>query len=412
MHTNEFKRNLEKYVELGVKVGVNVQKGQRLVISAPVSALDIVRMAAKSAYEAGAKDVYLDWHDDVITRLKYDMAPDEAFDEFPLWRAKGYEEMAAEGAAFLYYRSANPELLKGVNPDRLAAARRVQGAAMKNFKNAQMADQVSWSIQSIPSPSWAAKVFPDLPEEEAMAKLWDNVFKATRADQDDPVAAWNDHLDILRTKAALLNEKKYKALHYQAPGTDLTVELAPGHLWIAGESFNAQGDMFVANIPTEEVFTAPLREGVNGTVRNTKPLNFGGNVIDGFTLTFKDGRIVDFSAETGYDTLKSLIDTDDGSHYLGEVALVPHRSPISETNLIFFDTLYDENASNHMAIGTAYAFSVEGGKQMTKEQLAAQGLNDSLVHVDFMIGSEQMNIDGITADGKREPIFRNGNWAE
>ncbi|WP_199614305.1 aminopeptidase [Paenibacillus alkalitolerans] len=412
MSSNEFQRKLDNYMELAVKIGVNVQKDQTLVINAPTSALELVRKAAKAAYEAGAKNVHVEWSDDVLVRLKYDLAPDEAFTEFPLWKAKGFEEMAADGAAFLYFISSNPDLLKGVDPDRIATSRKAAGEAMSEFRKYVTSDRISWSILAVPTDVWASKVFPDVPAEERVAKLWDAVFSATRADHDDPVEAWNKHLSNLRTRMETLNAKKYKALHYQAHGTDLTVELPPEHVWVAGDSVNEKGVPFVANIPTEEVFTAPLKTGVNGTVRNTKPLNYGGNVIDGFSLTFREGRIVDFAAETGYETLKRLIDTDDGSHYLGEMALVPHRSPISDTNLIFYDTLFDENASNHFAIGNAYSFCIEGGKSMTKEQLAERGLNESITHVDFMIGSAEMNIDGIKTDGTREPLFRNGNWAD
>ncbi|MFB4475307.1 aminopeptidase, partial [Oceanobacillus caeni] len=237
------------------------------------------------------------------------------------------------------------------------------------------------------------------------------IFNATRANLSEPVNAWKEHIDTLESKATYLNEQKFKALHYQADGTDLTIELPEKHIWISAESINEKGTPFVANIPTEEVFTAPLKTGVNGTVSATKPLSYSGNLIENFSLTFKDGKIVDYQAEKGYDTLKHLIETDEGSHFTGEVALVPHHSPISDTDLIFFETLFDENASNHIAIGKGYAFCLEGGKEMSEEELKDNGLNDSLTHVDFMIGSEKMDIDGILPDGTRKPIFRKGNWA-
>lgn len=274
-----------------------------------------------------------------------------------------------------------------------------------------MADKFSWSIVAVPSPEWAAKVFPDLPEAQQVDRLWDVIFKTVRIGEQDAVAEWKTHLQNLDSRADLLNNKKYKKLHYTAPGTDLTIELPEGHIWVSGGSVNEQGHVFIANMPTEEVFTAPLKTGVNGTVRSTKPLSYGGNLIDGFSLTFENGRIVDYTAEQGLDALKNLIEMDEGAHYLGEVALVPHQSPISDTNILFYNTLFDENASNHLAIGNAYAFCLEGGKTMSKEELIERGMNSSLTHVDFMIGSGEMNIHGVTSEGAEEPIFLQGNWA-
>jgi aminopeptidase len=402
---------LHNYVQLGVRVGVNIQPGQTLVIQAPTTALELVRLAVKDAYEAGARHVHVEWSDDALTRIRYELAPEESFGDGPALRAASYDRLMEENAAFLSFVSANPDLLSGIDPDRVAKATKATRSAMASFSEGVRSDRFSWSILAVPSDVWAEKMFPELPSEERMERLWRAIWKATRADRADPVAAWNDHLKVLQERADDLNHKRYHALHYQAPGTDLTIELADDHIWVAGGSVNAQGVMFVANMPTEEVFTAPKREGVNGTVRSTKPLNYAGALIDDFSLTFKEGRIVDFTAGTGAETLKRLIEQDEGASYLGEVALVPHRSPISQMDMIFYNTLFDENASNHLAIGSAYAFSVKDGKTMTKEQLAAKGLNDSLVHVDFMIGSEAMDIDGITENGVREPIFRGGNWA-
>lgn len=406
-----FEKNLEKYAELAVRIGVNIQSGQTLVINAPISAVDFVRKVARKAYEAGAKNVHLEWNDDQLTRIKYDLAPEEAFKEYPKWKARGYEEMAENGAAFLSIVSSNPDLLKGVDPNRISLANRAAGAAMEKYRSYIMSDKVSWCVIAVPSPEWAAKVFPNGNEQEQMERLWQAIFQATRVDLDDPVQAWKEHNDSLNRKVEVLNKKRYKALHYEAPGTKLSVQLPDRHLWVGGGSINEKGIPFMANMPTEEVFTTPLKEGVNGVVTSTKPLIYAGNVIEHFTLSFEKGRIVDFSAEKGYETLKGLIETDEGSHYLGEVALVPHDSPISNTNILFYNTLFDENASNHLAIGNSYAFCLEGGKSMSKEELAENGLNASITHVDFMIGSPEMNIDGETADGRREPLFRNGNWA-
>lgn len=406
-----FDQKLDKYAALAVEVGVNVQPGQTLVVMAPIVAADYVRKVVKRAYEVGAKNVHVEWNDDEVKRMKFELAPSDSFKEYPMWRAKGWEEMAEDNAAFLSIIADNPSLLDGIDPQRIADASRAANEAMQQWRKYIRSDKVSWSIAAVASKPWADKVFEHLEEGKRVDALWDAIFSATRADLEDPVKAWKEHLVTLDEKANYLNEVKFKALHYRAPGTDLTVELPKGHLWISGGSINAQGTDFVANIPTEEVFTTPLKTGVNGTVSSTKPLSYNGNIIDNFTLTLKEGRIVDFTADKGYESLKQLIEIDEGSHYFGEMALVPHKSPISNTNLIFYSTLFDENASNHFAIGSSYPFCLEGGKTMNSEQLLQHGLNESLTHVDFMIGSADMDIDGIREDGTIEPIFLNGNWA-
>lgn len=408
---DSFKENLEKYAELAIKVGVNMQKGQTLVINAPLPSYEFVRAAAKAAYKAGAKNVHVEWNDEEVTRIKYLNAPEEAFKEYPMWKAKGYEEMAKEGAAFLSISASNPDLLKGVDPERIATANKTASKALEGYRSHTMSDKVCWCVISVPTKEWAKKVFPDLNEEESVQKLWESIFKAVRVDNTDPVNAWREHTDNLAKKVNFLNEKRFKKLHYWSSVTDLTIELPEKHIWAGGGGTSENGTYFVANMPTEEVFTMPKRDGVNGVVKSTKPLNYGGNLIENFTLKFENGKIVDFSAETGYETLKKLIETDEGSHYLGEVALVPCDSPISNTNIIFYNTLFDENASCHLAIGKAYPTNLEGGASMSKEELTKNGANTSLVHVDFMIGSSDLNIDGETYDGKAEPIFRNGNWA-
>ncbi|AZN39334.1 aminopeptidase [Paenibacillus albus] len=406
-----FEEKLERYAALAVQVGVNVQPGQTLVISTSLASAPFVRLVVKKAYEIGAKNVHVEWNDDAVTRTKYELAPDETFTEYPMWRAKGWEDMAADNAAFLSIIAPNPDLLKGIKPERIANANKAAGMALKTWRSYTMSDKVSWSIVAVPSPEWSEKVFPDVAPEKREDTMWDAIFAATRMNEEDPVAAWKQHIEVLDTKASHLNEKKFRKLRYTGPGTDLTIELAPGHIWISAGSENAKGDIFVANMPTEEVFTAPLKGGVNGTVASTKPLSYGGNLIKDFSLTFKDGKVIDVQAEEGLEVLKNLVDTDEGAAHLGEVALVPHRSPISDTNLIFYNTLFDENASCHLAIGKAYAFCIEGGKAMNEEEQMAAGLNNSLVHVDFMIGSAELNIDGEREDGTYEPVFRDGNWA-
>lgn len=405
-----FTENLKKYAEVTVKIGLNIQKGQTLLVAAPLVAVDYVRAVAIAAYSAGAKNVHVEWSDEELTRIKYEQAPDEAFSEFPVWKAKGYEEMAKEGCAYLAIYASNPDLLKGINPDRISTANKTMAQHMKEFRNMTQSSQISWCVVSVPTKEWAAKVFPKAPQEDQVDALWEAIFTCTRSNLDHPVKAWEEHSSNLLRRVQYLNEKKYKKLHYRAPGTDLTIELPEKHVWVGGGGKNAKGISFTPNIPTEEVFTTPKKDGVNGVVTSTMPLIYSGNVINEFSLTFKDGKIVEFSAEEGYETLKRLIETDEGASFLGEVALVPHSSPIAQSNTVFYNTLFDENASNHLAIGSAYPICIENGTKMSQEELSNNGSNTSLVHVDFMIGSEQMDIDAITTDGEVEPLFRNGNW--
>ncbi|MDR4398658.1 aminopeptidase [Bacillus atrophaeus] len=408
---DSFSKKLSTYALLAVEVGVNVQKGQHVVVNASTEGRDFVRLIVKHAYEKGAKHVTVNWQDDEVSRLKYELAPPEAFDEYPEWEAKGKEALAEKGAAFISVVSSSPDLLKGIESKRIAAFQKAAGKALHTYRQYIQSDKVSWTVIGAASAGWASKVFPGHSEEEAIQLLWEEIFNTTRVNEENPVQAWKEHDQTLHEKVDHLNAKHYSALHYQAEGTDLTIELPKKHVWAGAGSINENGNEFMANMPTEEVFTLPQKDGVNGTVSSTKPLSYGGNIIDNFTLTFKNGRIVDIKAEKGEDILKELVETDEGSHYLGEVALVPYDSPISKSDILFFNTLFDENASNHLAIGSAYAFNIEGGKQMSREELVKEGLNESITHVDFMIGSKDMSIDGITADGKREPVFRNGNWA-
>lgn len=406
-----FEAKLTKYAELAVKIGVNIQPNQYLYIAASIESAPFVQVVTKIAYEIGAKQVFVDYTDDQITRTRYELAPADSFDFFPPWKVQEREWLAEEGAAFMSIVSQSPDLLSGIDSKRIASFQKASGTALNKYRQYVQSDKISWTVIAAPSKQWARKVFPELPEEKQLEALWDAIFKATRADLDNPVEAWAQHNDNLHEKVDYLNNKNYAKLHYTAPGTDLTIELPKGHLWCGAGSINEKGEEFMANMPTEEVFTVPHKDGVNGYVSSTKPLSYGGNIIDNFKLTFENGRIVQVEAAQGEEVLKNLVATDEGSHYLGEVALVPFHSPISQSNILFYNTLFDENASNHLAIGSAYAFCIEGGKSMSSDELKAHGLNESITHVDFMIGSEQMNIDGVTADGQNEPVFRNGNWA-
>ncbi|PGT81745.1 MULTISPECIES: aminopeptidase [Bacillaceae] len=408
---SNFNQNLEKYAELAVRVGVNIQPNQNLTINASTEVLEFVRLVVKKAYEAGARNVYVEWHDDFITRTRFELASEEALSDYPEWKAKGLETLAENDGAFMSIISSDPDLLSGIDPKRIAASTKAAGMALTKYRNYLQADKASWTVIAAPSKEWAAKVFPNESEDKQVEKLWEAIFRTTRIDQADPVEAWKQHNDSLHTKVDYLNNKRYKKLHYKADGTDLTIELHPTHTWVGAGSENEKGNFFMANMPTEEVFTVPLRNGVNGVVQSTKPLSYSGNLIDNFSLTFEDGRIVSVKAEKGEAVLKQLVETDEGSHYLGEIALVAHDSPISQSGILFYNTLFDENASNHLAIGNGYAFCVEGGKKMSREELEKVGVNSSLTHVDFMIGAANMDIDGIKEDGTSEPIFRNGTWA-
>jgi aminopeptidase len=403
---------LRKYAKLSVSIGVNVQPNQILVIKSPVECFNFTRMIVDEAYNVGAKEVIVHWSDEECGKLKYLNSPMEVFESYPDWMKDSMLTYAKEGACFLSISASNPELLKDVDPAKIAASQKTSSIATKEFSERLMSNKNSWSIIAIPTKGWATKVFPNISEEEAMNKLWENIFKIVRVDKDDPIEAWNYHKKTLIEKINYLNSKNFKTLHYtNSLGTDLNLELVDNHLWVGGAEYTPEGIEFIANMPTEEIFSMPKKTGVNGKVFSSKPLNYGGNLINNFSLTFKDGRVIDFDAKEGYESLKSLINIDEGSHYLGEVALVPFDSPISNSNIVFFNTLYDENASCHLALGKSYNLCIKDGSTKTTEKILALGGNDSLTHVDFMIGTSDLNITGIGFDGSETPIFVNGNWA-
>lgn len=402
---------LEKYAELVLIKGVNVQQDQAVVVSAPIEGATFTRILAEKAYELGAKNVHINWSDDELVRLKYEHASDEVIDEFPSWRVQMMEEFAEDGAAFVSIHATDPDLLKEIDSKRVARASKAAGVAMKTFREYTMNDKVTWSVISIPTEAWAQKIFPDKSADEAVQALWDEIIKMVRIDEEDTIAAWNKHNDVLEKAYKRLNEKQYASLHLTAPGTDIEVGLANNHVWQGGAAVSEKGTVFNPNMPTEEVFTAPHKYRVNGTVSSTKPLNYGGSLIDEFQLTFKDGKVIDYKAKQGEEVLAHLLDSDEGAKRIGEIALVPDESPVSQSGLIFYNTLFDENASCHIALGKAYPTNVEDGAKMDDKQLDEHGVNDSMVHVDFMIGSAQMDIDGVYEDGKREAVFRKGTWA-
>ena len=403
---------LKKYAKLAIYQGVNVQKNQTLVISSPIECAKFTRMLVEEAYIKGAKEVVVQWNDELTGKLKYKYSPMEVFETVPEWVKESRLSYAKEGACFLSISASDPELLKDVDPKKVATFRKASSIASREFSSRLMSNENAWSIVSIPTVGWAKKVFPNVSEDEAVEKLWDAIFKIVRVDSQDPVKAWEEHKNTLKKNMDFLNSKRFKSLHYtNSLGTDLIIQLPEKHLWAGGAEFTQDGTEFIANMPTEEIFSMPKKTGVNGKVVSSMPLNYGGNLINNFSLTFKDGKVVDFSAEEGYETLKNLLDTDEGAKYLGEVALVPYNSPISNSNIIFFNTLYDENAACHLAFGKAYSLCIKDGEKMSEEELLKEGANDSLTHVDFMIGTKDLQITGTTYDNEKFDIFVNGNWA-
>lgn len=402
---------LKKYAELVVKIGVNIQKNQTLIVNSPIECVEFVREITETAYKCGARDVQVRWKDDKLTRIKYLNAPEEIFEEFPEWQKEFYLSYAREGAAFLSIAASDPEALKGVDPNRMVKSEKAADAAIKEYVDRMMNDKNPWCVVSMPTKKWAQKVFPNVSEEEATEKLGEAIAKTIRLNEKDPVAAWMSHKDRMIQNAGFLNKHNFKYLQYKnSLGTDLKIELPKGHIWLAASSKTPEGIEFIPNMPTEEVFTLPKKTGVNGKVASSKPLNYNGNLIENFSLTFKDGRVVDFTAEKGYEVLKSMIETDEGAHYLGEVALVPYDSPISNSNILFYNTLFDENASCHLAIGKAYPTCIKGGSDMSKEELEASDVNDSITHVDFMVGTSDLSIIGVTESGEEVTVFKDGNF--
>ncbi|ELZ4623257.1 aminopeptidase [Enterococcus faecalis] len=412
MTLENFNENLKKYARLIAETGVNVQDNHTVVLQISVDQAPLARLITEEAYRLGAAEVIVQWSDETIQREFLSHAATDRIENVPQYKIDQTDDWIAKGASRISVVSSNPDALAGVDAQRVAAFQAANGKALVNLRKATQANKVSWTVVAAASEGWAAKVFPELAtSEEQVDALWNEIFKTTRIYEENPVIAWDIHDKKLQEKAAELNEQQFTALHYTAPGTDLTIGLPKNHLWEGAGSYNARGEEFMANMPTEEVFTAPDSRRVDGYVSSTKPLSYAGTIISGMKFTFKDGKVVDFSAEQGEEALKNLLAIDEGAKHLGEVALVPDPSPISQSGLIFYNTLFDENASNHLAFGSAYAFNLQGGTEMSEEELAEVGLNRSQTHVDFMVGSDKMNIDGIKEDGTIVPVFRNGDWA-
>lgn len=405
-----FDEKLDRLALVAVRVGLNLQEGQEVVVTASLDHVPFIRKVVAEAYKAGAYAVTVLYQDDVATLARYQNAPDAAFDFTPKWLADGIAEAFRSNAARLGITGANPALLKDQDPGKISRANVAASKAMKPAMELVTRHSINWSILAGATPAWAKLVFPDLPENEAVARLWDAIFSASRITGNDPVQDWKDHGENIMKRVALLNEKRYHALHFRGPGTDLVVGLADDHLWAGGGGVCGNGIFCNANIPTEECFTTPHKDRVNGTVTASKPLSHQGTLIENISVRFENGKIVEAHATAGEEALKKLIAVDEGASHLGEVALVPHSSPIAQSGLLFWNTLFDENAASHIALGQAYATCIIDGETLDEATLNSKGANSSLIHVDWMIGSGEMNVDGVFADGSEEPLMRTGEW--
>lgn len=405
-----FDEKLDRLALVAVRVGLNLREGQEVVVTASLDHIPFIRKVVAEAYKAGAYAVTVLYQDDVAALARYQNAPDAAFDFTPKWLADGIAEAYRSGAARLGITGANPALLKDQDPGKISRANVAASKASKPAMELVTRHAINWSILAGATPAWAKLVFPDLPENEAVARLWDAIFSASRITGDDPVQDWKDHGENIMKRVALLNEKRYHALHFRGPGTDLVVGLADDHLWAGGGGVCGNGIFCNANIPTEECFTTPHKDRVNGTVTASKPLSHQGTLIENISVRFENGKIVEAHATAGEEALKKLIAVDEGASHLGEVALVPHSSPIAQSGLLFWNTLFDENAASHIALGQAYATCIIDGETMDEATLNSKGANSSLIHVDWMIGSGEMNVDGVFADGTEEPLMRTGEW--
>jgi aminopeptidase len=406
--THEQKLNL--FAEVAVRVGLGLAPGQELVMTASLDSLDLARRITGQAYRAGASLVTTLFSDDEATLMRYRFAPDESFDRAPSWLYDGMAAAFKSGAARLAIAGANPTLLSNEDPDKVGRANRAVSQSYRPALELITRHEINWTIVASATPAWAAAMFPEDAPDVAIARLWEAIFQTTRINTDDPVAEWKRHDAGLQKRAAYMNQKRYSALQYRGPGTDFRLGLADDHLWLGGGTTAGNGIYCIANMPTEEIFTTPHKDRADGAITATKPLSHQGTMIEGIRVRFEHGRIVEAHATRGQEVLQKLIDTDDGARRLGEVALVPHSSPIAHSGMLFYNTLFDENAASHIALGQAYSSCVRDGDKMTPEQLAAHGANDSLIHVDWMIGSGQLDIDGITASGNVEPLMRQGEW--
>ncbi|MFC6314259.1 aminopeptidase [Lapidilactobacillus achengensis] len=412
MTTRNFTEQLQTYADLAIKIGLNIQPGDLMTLSIDVEQAPFAHLLVAAAYRAGARNVIMQWQDAQIQRLAVQAQSDDELSSVLPHQETLSEYIATQRIKRLVVMSSDPDTLAGLPADKIAAFQRRDSQGIQAVRSATQSNRLSWLIIGAASPAWAQKVFPGETAEVATDHLWQAIFKTMRLDSADPIKAWEDHRQKLSAKAEMLNAQQFDRLHYTAPGTDLVIGLPQDHRWEAAGATNEKGDFFIPNMPTEEVFTAPDANRVDGTVSSTKPLSYAGTILSGLHFTFAHGKVIAATAAQGQATLDHLLATDDGARHLGEVALVPDQSPISQSGITYFNTLFDENASDHLALGAAYPFSIKNGTNMTKLALQKAGLNSSQIHVDFMVGSAEMNIDGITKSGAVVPLFRQGNWVE
>lgn len=403
---------LRKYAKLIVVMGANVQQDQIVVLNASVETKDFARMVVEEAYKCGAKQVIMNWSDDYVARMHYTYQNVETLSDVKDHQVEAKLQPLLDGACNIRLESEIPEILSGLDMDKIAKSMAVRQKAFKQASDLLMASKNPWTIAGVPNQKWANKVFPDLSEEDAMEALWEAILKTVLVEEDnDPINAWKKHNETLKNREKIMNDYNFKTLHFEnKEGTDLYVDLVENHIWAGGSEVSGSGIEFNANMPTEELFCMPYKYGVNGKVVSTKPLSYNGCLIEKFSFVFKDGKVIEKEISNEEEVIEKLLEMDEGSSYLGEVALVPYSSPISQSNLLFYDTLYDENASCHLALGQAYPMNVKNGTNMSEEELKEAGSNISYEHVDFMFGSEDMKITGITYDGKEIKVFENGNF--
>jgi aminopeptidase len=413
-----FEKKLEAYAELILKVGLNFQPGQRLLIGVPVyntgvplEAAPLVRLLVAKAYQMGARYVDVIWGDDEILVARFINAQPNTFNEYPSWKANLLLDYVQQGDAILTVLGNDPDLLRDQDPDLVAHLQKIVLERTDPAMEYVRRSAVNWSVIAIPVKSWAAKVLPDVTSDVQVVKLWEAIFRTCRLDEENPMEAWQSHIRELVERCEFLNAKGYSGLTFTAPDTDLRIGLPKGHIWVNAHMSNQNGVPYTANLPTEEIFTLPHKGKADGVVRASMPLSYGGSLFEDLIVTFVEGRVVLVEAKKGAETLQKLIETDEGACRLGEVALVPHSSPIARTGLLFYNILLDENAATHLALGSAYKFSMKGGRSMSDDEFAAWGGNQSMLHIDFMIGSAEMDVDGITTRGAVEPVMRNGEWA-
>lgn len=402
---------IETYAELILKIGLKIKKGDRLVVRCPIEARDFAITCTKKAYELGAIEVVMDYRDPIISKLKYENESVEVLTDIPKHRVDKENYYMGKKAKYLSITGSDPDVFKGIDSEKLFKANLATSKALKDFSAKMMANYVSWIVVGASIPSWATKVFPELSEDEAVRKLWFEIFNSVRLFEEDPEKALENHVNNLNKYSAFLNENKFEKLIYKSEkGTNLEVCLPKGYIFAGAGDVNSDGEEFIANMPSEEVFSAPRLDGVNGKVYSTMPLNYNGNLIEDFYLVFKDGEVIDYDAKNGREYLKNIIETDQGSKRLGEVALVSHNTPISMRKVLFYNTLYDENASCHFALGKSYPSCIENGEKLTIEELKERGMNDSLTHVDFMVGDASTEIVGVKENGEKVQIFKDGNF--